>query len=64
MPGRLPARLGGFPRDATALLELDDVILPDGAVPGERHAEHVTDVADALPGDGVGQVAVTVSTRL
>src|SRR5260370_26982873 len=63
MPGRLLPRLGGKPGDPAALLELDHVVLPDGA-PGQRHREHVADPADPLASLRAGQVVVAVPARL
>ena len=57
------ARLGGHPGDPAALLELGHVVLPDAA-PGERHREHPTCAADALPGRRPGQVVAAVRARL
>jgi len=39
------------------------VVLPDAAM-GERHREHITGAADALPGGRPGQVVVAVPARL
>src|SRR3712207_7705005 len=47
---RLLARLRGAPGDEPALVELDDVVLPDAAH-GERRAEHRADTADPLTVD-------------
>ena len=62
-PRRLPPRLGRRPGDSAAFLELDYVVLPDGA-PGQRHREHVTGAPDALSGRRDGQVVVAVPARL
>src|ERR1043165_6303306 len=63
MPGRRLAHLGGAPGHPAALLELHHVVLPD-LTTAQRHREHVTDLADALPGVRRAQVVVTVPARL
>src|SRR6185369_8763821 len=60
---RLVPRLRGPPRDEPALLELDDVVLPDAAH-GDRHREHITHRPHPLAGWRFGQVVVAVPSRL
>lgn len=57
------ARFGGLPCNSPAPFELDNMILPDVPV-GDRHAEHLTDLPDALPASRLGQIAVAVPSRL
>lgn len=64
VPWRLVSRLGGSPCNEPALIELDHMILSNGAVPGEGHREHVANVVDSLPGLGLSKVVVAVPTWL
>jgi hypothetical protein len=63
VPRRYLPGLGRCPGDPSALLELDNVILPDAAA-GGRHHEHVTYAADPLPGRRLSQVVVAVPAWL
>ena len=47
VPGPLLARLGGHPGDPAILLELDHVVLPDGAL-GQRHLEQQQGVVEPV----------------
>ena len=57
-------RFGGPPGNPAAFFELDHVVLPDGAIVGQRHREHLTRAAHALPGGCAGQIVVPVPARL
>jgi len=63
VPGRPLPCFGGQPGNPAALLELDHVVLPDGAL-ADGHREYGTRAADALPGGRLGQVVVAVPARL
>ena len=64
VPGRPLARFGGPPGNPAAFFELDHVVLPDAAIVGQRHREHLTRAAHALPGGCAGQIVVPVPARL
>src|SRR6185369_6567805 len=63
MTGWLFAGRSGSPRDPATLLELDHVVLPDGAL-GQHHDEDVTDHPHPLPTGSLSQVVVAVPLRL
>ena len=64
VPRRRLAWFGGSPGNPAAFFELDHVVLPDRAVVGQRHREHLTRAAHALPSGCFGQIVVAVPPGL